>query len=97
MSIFTQFRKDVLDEQDRVYDEYDGLTPDHIIVSKEIYDQMREKRLFENLKDNTPPKRPGYIGMKVWWSRALDERDRTALLISNRVFEQIVPRAKDFR
>lgn len=86
-----------MDEQDAAYDEFDGRTPSHIIVSKEIYDQMREKSRFEQLKPSAPPKRPGYLGMKVWWSHALDERETAALLISDEVFEQIVTRAEDFK
>ena len=97
MSSFRQFRLDVLHELDTVYEEFDGNTPDHIILSKEIYEQLKENRRFEQLKQNSNPKRPGYIGMKVWWSRALDKRDAAALLISDEVFEEIVTRAEDFK
>lgn len=97
MSTFAKFRADVLNEQDATYDEFDGRTPDHIILSKEIYDQMREANCFEKLTPSAPPKRPGYIGMKVWWSKAIDRRDTAALLISDEVFEQIVTQAEDFK
>jgi len=86
-----------MDEQDEAYDQFDGRTPDHIILSKEIYDQLDEKNRFETLKENYPPKRPGYLGMKVWWSDALDSRDKAALLISDDVFQQIAPTVSDLK
>lgn len=84
-------------EQDAAYDKFDGRTPDHIILSKEIYNQLDEANRFETLKDTSSPKRPGYLGMKVWWSKAIDRRDNAALLISDEVFDQIVTRAEDFK
>jgi len=92
-----EFRRAVLDEQDRVWDENDGTVPDHIILSKEIYDWLDDANRFETLKDNSRPKRPGYLGMKVWWSKSLDKRDNAALLVSNEVFLQIVTRVEDFK
>lgn len=92
-----EFRHAILNEQDAVYDSHDGEVPDHIIVSKEIYDWLDEANKFETLKDKSYPKRPGYLGMKVWWSKSLDRRDKAALLISDEVFEEIVTRAEDFK
>lgn len=94
---FHDFRTAVLDEQDRVYEEYDGRTPDHIIVSQEIYHELDGWNRLEPLADNSPPKRPGYVGMKVWYSRALDKREKVALLVSDEVFEELVTRTEDFK
>jgi len=91
-----EFRSAVLDEIDDAYDER-GETPDHIILSKETYDWLEQRSRFETLADKSNPKRPGYIGMRVWYSRALDERDKMALLISDEVFEHIVTRAEDYK
>ena len=92
---FGQFRREVLDEQDEAYEEYDGETPDHIIVSQEIYSQLEGWNRLELLADKSRPKRPGYIGMKVWYSRALDRRGKKALLVSDEVFNEIVTRTED--
>lgn len=92
-----ELREAVMTEQDNTHRLTDGDVPDHIIFSKEIYDWLDDNRGFENLRDKSYPKRPGYLGMKVWWSKALDERDKAALLISDEVFEQIVTRAEDYK
>jgi hypothetical protein len=94
---YREFRLAVFDEQDKVWDEYDGSTPDHIILSKELYDWLDDGGRFEKLKENYPPKRPGYLGMKVWWSLALDKKNKHALLVSNEVFQEIVTRTEDFK
>lgn len=94
---FGEFRREVLDEQDEVWEEYDGETPDHLIVSQEIYSELEGWNRLEPLSDKSHPRRPGYLGMKVWYSRALDERGKKALLISDEVFEQIVTRAEDYK
>lgn len=89
-----EFRRAILQEQDDVWDAW-GTAPDHIILSKEIYDWLDENNGLETLRDSSYPQRPGYLGMKVWWSTALDERDNAALLISDKVFDEIVTRAED--
>lgn len=91
-----KLRSAMLDAVDEVHIETDGETPDHLIVSEEVWNLLEEKRRFEELEDNSNPKRPGYLGMKVWYSRTLDERGKVALLLSDQAFNVMVPKAKDF-
>lgn len=89
-------RNDMLDELDVAHDMTDGKVPDHLIVSEEVWNRMEKNNSFETLADKSNPKRPGYLGMKVWYSNTLDRREKTALLLSEQAFRAIVPTAKDF-
>lgn len=92
---YNNFRMRILDELDKVYDAC-GVTPNHIIVSREIYCWLDAHNKFEQLKDKSDPRRPGFIGMKVWWSDSLDARNRDALLLNRRALEKIAPVAADY-
>lgn len=97
----TRLRELVMDEVDDVYEETDGDTPDHIIVSKENWERMVRDNKFETLRRNAAPNRrttstPGYYGMRVWRSGAVDANGKDALLLSEEAFRRIFPRAKDF-
>jgi hypothetical protein len=94
---FKEFRQLVLQEQDDAWEEFDGATPDHIIFSEEIYRWLEENNRFQKVDDDTPPRRPGYLGMKVWYSNSLDERGNAALLVSSSVFHEIAPKAGRFK
>lgn len=89
-------RASMLEEIDDVYVSTDGETPDHLIVSEATWQMMEDENKFETLADKSNPKRPGYLGMRVWYSRALDERDKIGLLMSERAFRAMAPKAKDF-
>jgi predicted HTH transcriptional regulator len=90
-------RAEMLDEIDEVHLETDGETPDHLIVSDEVWEDFRLRSRFEELKDTSNPKRPGYLGMKVWHSSSLDKRGKVGLLLSEQAFQAIVPRVRDHR
>lgn len=94
-----EFRSAVMDELDRVYDEC-GTTPDHILLSPEIYYLLKTSNGFERIGDDTIPKRrahaQSYLGLRVWLLvDALDSRDKDALLLSEEAFVQLCGRAKD--
>lgn len=90
-------RKEVLDEMDIVYSMTEGKVPDHLIVSETVWNEMEENSKFEQLSDDSNPKRPGFLGMRVWYSRALDERGAVGLLMSEQAFRAMVPKARDYR
>lgn len=94
------FRRAVMHELDVAYTVHGPDTPDHIIVSKSIWSDMKANNKFETLRstDHIPERRlsaPGYMGMRVWHSRALDRRDKSALLMSEDVFKHFFDQAKD--
>lgn len=86
----------MLDEMDLAFDITDGEVPDHLIVSEEVWNRMAENNKFEKLADSSNPNRPGFLGMRVWYSRTLDERGKVGLLMSDQAFRAMVPKAKDF-
>lgn len=92
----SKFRQQVLAEIDWAHLECNGETPDHIIVAESIWSEMKEKNKFEKLKRNDATIRrgasPGYVGMRVWHSAALDRRGKKALLLSEEMFKAIFPR-----
>jgi hypothetical protein len=90
----------VMDELDVVHERTDGSTPDHIIVSRAVWRDMKTHNRFEKIGSTSIPKRraqpPGFMGMRVWQSGALDRREKDALLLSEEVFDQLFPQSKDF-
>lgn len=92
-------RASMLDELDRAFELSDGDTPNHLIVSKEIWDRMEDGRKFEALSDDhrwSERNRPGYLGMRVWYSKELDKRGKVGLLLSEQAFQTMVTKTKDF-
>lgn len=98
---WASLREGVLDAMDVGHRRSDGSTPDHIIVSNEIWCDMKAKNRFERLRYNDSPKRravsTGYIGMRVWPSRALDDRGLDALLLSEEAFLSMMPTVSDYQ
>lgn len=89
---YIRFRQAVLNQQDAAYDQY-GESPDHIVLSEEVYDFLDESHNFERLQDNNVES--GFIGMRVWKSPALDSHDKAALLLSTEAFRDIALLGKD--
>lgn len=90
------FRELVLEEMDEAYESYNGETPDHMLVSDEVWRRMESERRFERLS-NGSYKEMGYIGMDVWQCSSMEKYNLDALLLSEEVFEQIVSRASDYK
>lgn len=88
-------------ELDVVHEMTDGSTPDHIIVSRAVWRDMKTKSKFEKLNSTDVPKRRraayGFMGMRVWPSAALDRRGKDALLLSEKVFRELFPFVVDWR
>lgn len=79
----------------------DGTSPDHLFVSRAIWEHMRETQKFERLQNpDSPPRRPmqtglpydhryGFFGMRVWPCSYLDEDDTDMILISEELFAEM--------
>lgn len=78
------FRRRVMDALDACHEQTGGRTPDHIIVSESVYSGVRS----EKLKERRPLSGEGFMGMTMWHSGALDERDKQALLLTDEVFDE---------
>lgn len=77
-----------MDYQDAAHRLSDGDTPDHIVLSEEMWNFLDETHKFEQLaNDNLSGK--GFVGMNVWKSDVLDKRDKDALLLSTEAFNQL--------
>lgn len=93
----SRLRRALLDGIDEVHREYDGRTPDHAILPRSMKDDVKLETLGHDREyEVTRVKGKGLMGMQVWFSGALDERGKIALLLSDEVFIQIFNRTKDF-
>lgn len=85
------FRRSVMAELDEVYERTDGSTPDHMIVSEAVWTNMKRNSKLERLRESDfSGHNYGYMGMVVWRSSTLDDRDKDALLLSSDVFERLL-------
>lgn len=76
-----RFRQRVLEKQDAAFDKF-GDSPDHIVLSEEMYNFLDETHNFEQLQNSNKDTNTGFIGMTVWESKVLDKKDKQALLLS---------------
>jgi len=92
-----ELRRVLLDGIDEVHKEYDGETPEHVILPQSIESDVRLEVLADSREYSVSRVHgKGLLGMQVWFSSALDERGKTALLLSDEVFSQLFERTKDF-
>lgn len=86
---------------DDYHERTDGSTPDHIIVSRAVWRDMKTRSRFEKIGSTDIPKRRrqsfGFMGMRVWQSGALEKRNQDFLLVSEDVFERVMPTVADHR
>jgi len=86
---------------DDYHERTDGSTPDHIIVSRAVWRDMKTKSRFEKIGSTDIPKRRrqafGFMGMRVWQSGALEKRNQDFLLVSEDVFASVMPTVADHR
>lgn len=93
----TNLRRDLLDGIDKVHREHDGRTPDHVILPRSMKDEVSLETLGpDRAYSVNRVNGRGLMGMQVWFSAALDERDKIALLMSDEAFIQLFSRTKDF-
>jgi len=93
----SELREVLLDGIDEVHEAYDGETPDHAILPRSMADEVRLEQLDRDREFLvTAEKHRGLIGMQVWFSGALDERGKMALLVSDEVMAELFDRTKDF-
>mgnify|MGYP000223351029 CR=1 FL=1 len=86
----------LLDGIDSAHEEYDGQTPDHVILPRSLKDDIRLEKLDADREFSViSEKHHGLIGMQVWFSDAVERRGNVALLLSDEAFLQIFPRTKD--
>lgn len=97
----SRLRRAVMDSMDDYYETTDGSTPDHIIVSRAVWRDMKTRSRFEKLGSTDIPKRRresyGFMGMRVWQSAAVGRRNEDFLLVSEDVFERVMPTVRDWR
>lgn len=94
--IYAHFRMRVMDYQDAAHELTDGDTPDHILLSEEMWNFLDESHKFEQLADGKMLE-SGFLGMNVWKCEALDNHNRVALLLSDKAFQQIAPTPSDYK
>ncbi len=87
---YIQFRQAVLEQQDAAYDKY-GESPDHIVLSEEMFEFLNGLHKFERLQNGDN----GFIGMQIWKSSSLDSYNKAALLLSTEAFRDIATLGKD--
>lgn len=93
----SDLRRLLLDGVDEVHREHDGDTPDHAILPRSMEDDVKLEKLDPEREFLvTAEKHRGLIGMQVWFSKALDERGKIALLMSDEAFSKLFTRTKDF-
>jgi hypothetical protein len=83
-----------MDELDRAYTEH-GQTPDHVIVSEDVWNEITFEQLSQSLSESGNLRR-GYFGMHVWRSNALGTDLDSAILLSDDVFKDVFGTPKDF-
>lgn len=90
-----------MDAMDDYHERTDGSTPDHIIVSRAVWRDMKTKSRFEKIGSTDTPKRRrspyGFMGMRVWQSGAVSRRNEDFLLVSEEVFARVMPFVRDWR
>jgi len=97
----TQFRLDILDKVDEIYEER-GITPDHIIIDKNLFNIMKDGRRFETLSSEkhnnllsyrSRMHQVGYVGMVAWQGNYMESN---AILTTDEILRKFIPQAKDF-
>lgn len=82
---------------DRVHEQHDGRTPDHVILPRSIKDDVRLETLGNDREYSvTRVDGKGLMGMQVWFSDVVEERDKAALFMSDEAFTELFERTKDF-
>jgi hypothetical protein len=89
----------VMDAMDDFVERSDGSSPDHLLVSRPIWDEMRDSDRFERLRNPaSPPRRLsqsglpydhryGYFGMRVW-PCSMDEEEHDIVLVAEPLFSE---------
>ena len=83
---YMDFRTRVMDYQDMMYEQYNGETPSHILLSERMWNFLSESHKFEQLQHTDED---GFLGMRVWKCGALDKHEKDALLLSDSAFRTI--------
>jgi|APHM01.1.fsa_nt_gi hypothetical protein len=98
----SEFREAVMEALDNCYERTGGNTPDHIIIAQTHYERLEKKGKLEEPGDREWRHNPdkvgqwAYLGMTVWPNSHMDHTNEVAILISDEVFWESMPQAKDF-
>ena len=94
----SEIRNLILDGMDYTYDQYDGRTPDHVILPASQKDEVTLEKIrpSDDGFEIVSQKDRGLLSMQVWFSQALDKRNKKVLLLSDQAFASIFQTTKDF-
>lgn len=93
----SELRRLLLDGVDNFHREHDGETPDHCILPTSIEDDVRLEKLDLSREFFVvSEKHRGLMGIQVWFSKTLDDREKGALLLSDSAFATLFTRTEDF-